>query len=104
MARRLDSSALRSVAIAALLLIAPAVALAHPALEAHAEIGWTFEPWVVACLAVSASLYAAGLMRMWRKAGRGNGITRMQGAGFCAGLIALTGALVSPLDALGGYL
>ncbi|MEO7057113.1 MAG: cytochrome c oxidase assembly protein [Caldimonas sp.] len=65
---------------------------------------WSFEPWVVCLLAVSATLYAAGVVKLWRHAGHGRGITRAQAAAFAAGWLFLVVALVSPVDALGGQL
>lgn len=67
-------------------------------------LAWTFEPWVVACLAVSVGLYAVGLARLWRHAGRGRGVGPGRLAAFCAGTLVLVLALVSPLDALGSRL
>lgn len=65
---------------------------------------WAFEPWVVACLLASGLLYALGVRRLWRSAGRGRGIRLSQVAAFAGGWLALAVALVSPLDPLGGRL
>ena len=65
---------------------------------------WSFEPWVVLPLALSACLYAAGVRRLWQRAGRQRGITAGHALAFAAGWLALVAALVSPLDALGGRL
>jgi putative membrane protein len=65
---------------------------------------WSFEPWVVAPLALSAALYALGVARLWRHAGRLRGIGRRQVAAFAAGWFVLVAALVSPLDTLGASL
>jgi putative membrane protein len=62
---------------------------------------WSFEPWVLALLALSAVLYAVGVHRLWRHAGGQRGISRAQAAAFAGGWLALVAALVSPLDALG---
>jgi putative membrane protein len=89
--------------------------LAAPAAHAHAPDApasawgallsqWTFEPWVVLTLALSAALYARGVARLWRSAGAARGVTRTQVACFSAGWLAVAAALVSPLDALGGRL
>jgi putative membrane protein len=67
-------------------------------------LDWSFEPWVVTPLALSAALYALGVARLWRHAGRLRGIGRRQVAAFAAGWIVLVIALVSPLDALGASL
>jgi putative membrane protein len=63
--------------------------------------GFSFEPWVVAPLAVALALYAIGVARLWRHAGAGRGITRTQVAYFAGGWLSLVVALVSPVDALG---
>jgi len=65
---------------------------------------WTWEPYTVFLLALSAGLYAAGLARLWRRAGVGRGIRPWQAACFAAGWLALVAALLSPVDALGGIL
>ncbi len=59
---------------------------------------WSFEPGVLIGLALSAGLYTAGVRRLWRRAGRGRGVTVAQTRWFAAGLVALAVALVSPLD------
>jgi putative membrane protein len=92
--------------VAALTLL-PAAAIAHPL--ARGSRGtivytWSFEPWVVFCLAASAGLYALGLARLWRRAGRGHGVGAWQAAAFAAGWLVLVLALVSPLDSLGSLL
>jgi cytochrome c oxidase assembly factor CtaG len=77
----------------------PAPAAAHH-LEGAAG-GWTLDPWVIGLLLVSAALYAVGIARLWRRAGRGHGIRTGQAACFAAGWTALAAAVVSPLHALG---
>jgi putative membrane protein len=62
---------------------------------------WSFEPWVLACLALSASFYALGVLRLWRRAGIARGIGAMRVASFAVGWFALVAALVSPIDPLG---
>lgn len=58
---------------------------------------WSWEPVVIALLAISAALYIAGAARM--------GHARpLHVAAFFGGWLALVIALVSPLDALGGIL
>jgi putative membrane protein len=88
-------------------------ALGGTAIECHAHapdaapswsLDWTFEPWVVVPLLLSAAFYALGLARLWSRAGRGRGITRLQAAAFAGGWLALATALVSPIDRLGGQL
>ena len=65
---------------------------------------WSFEPWVVALLALSSVFYATGVRRLWRRAGRGRGITFGQAARFAAGWLVLCAALVSPIDTLSAEL
>jgi putative membrane protein len=80
------------------------LALAHQepdTASATLALGWHFDAWVVALLAVSALLYALGVRRLWRRAGRGRGITLVQGARFASGWLVLCAALVSPIDTLG---
>jgi len=84
----------------------PCAALAHPldAAGAPPPLAWSFEPWVVICLAASAALYAVGVVRLWRHAGAGRGVRVARVVAFVAGWLLLVAALVSPLDALGSYL
>jgi len=55
-------------------------------------------------LAASATLYAAGLWRLWRHAGTGHGVRPGNVAAFAAGLATLVIALLSPLDRLSDVL
>lgn len=66
---------------------------------AHA---YTLDPWVLVPLALLAALYTAGVARLWKRAGRGCGVSRVRVAAFCGGMLALGLALVWPLDALAG--
>ena len=68
------------------------------------SLPWTFEPWVVAPLLLSAAFYLLGMQRLWAHAGRGRGITPMRVAAFAAGWLVLAAALVSPIDGLGAQL
>jgi cytochrome c oxidase assembly factor CtaG/mono/diheme cytochrome c family protein len=96
-----------AVSIAAFLLaVCPALAHeGHHHLSAR-EVGrwWTFDPFVVAGLAVAAVLYAAGLRSLWKRAGVGQGIGRLQALSFSLGWLTLVVALVSPVHALGEIL
>ena len=65
---------------------------------------WTFEPVVVLPLCAVTVCYGLGITRMWRRAGRGRGVSPARTLSFAAGITALVAALVSPLDALGGTL
>jgi putative membrane protein len=94
----------RLIASAATVLALPA----HPASAAEAlaavaaapELRWSFEAWVVGLLVASAALYVLGARRLWRRAGRGRGITFGHAARFAAGWLALYAALLSPIDTL----
>jgi putative membrane protein len=60
-------------------------------------------PWPIvlaALLAASSMLYAAGVTRLWRKAGVGRGVRRVEAARFAAGWLVLVAALVPPIDTL----
>jgi len=65
---------------------------------------WSWDPFTLFLIALSAALYAVGLARLWRRAGVGQGIKRWQAACFAGGLLSLVVALVSPVDALGEIL
>ena len=65
---------------------------------------WTFDPWVIVPLALSGSLYLAGVVRLWRRAGFGRGVRVWQAACFAIGWMFLVLALVAPLHWLGGRL
>jgi putative membrane protein len=67
-------------------------------------LAWSFEPWVVGCLALAAALYLIGLARLWRRAGAGRGVRPMQLVAFATGWAILALALVSPLDSLSAQL
>jgi cytochrome c oxidase assembly factor CtaG len=73
-----------------------AYAGAHP-LAAAALSRWTWEPFTVALLILSAVVYAIGLRVLWRRAGRDRGVRAWQAASFAAGLLTLAIALLSPL-------
>jgi len=51
-------------------------------------------------LAVALAVYGAGLIRLWRNAGSGQGVRAGQAMAYAIGWLALVVALVSPLDAL----
>ncbi|NNM73136.1 cytochrome c oxidase assembly protein [Enterovirga aerilata] len=78
----------------------PLAAVAHGG-PTDAPPSWTFDPVVVVPLIVCATLYVAGTLRLWSKAGAGRGIRPWQVVSYSAGLLALAGALTSPLHWLG---
>jgi putative membrane protein len=61
---------------------------------------WTLNGFVWLMLGAGASLYVAGVRRLWRHAGRGHGIGVGETAAYAAGIASLLVALVSPLDYL----
>jgi cytochrome c oxidase assembly factor CtaG len=85
---------------AALALVA-SEASAHPAGPPHALAGWTFDLPIALPLAGAVCLYAIGAIRVWRRAGVLRGVDGVHAAAFAAGWLALAGALVTPLHALG---
>ena len=84
------------IAAAAVLALLPATALAH--YEPIAGVGGSALA-LSALLAASGAGYARGVARLWRKAGRGRGIGRLDALRFVLGWSALALALFSPLDA-----
>lgn len=79
-----------------LALLVPRAADAHPLAHAAAT-QWTWEPLVVVPLAIATALYAAGVARLWRRAGVGHGVARLEAASFAAGTLTLVVALLSPV-------
>jgi cytochrome c oxidase assembly factor CtaG len=84
-------------ALALLFLAAPAAG--HDG-SRHAP-GWTLDLWVSAPLAAGATLYAIGLIRLWKRSGLGRASLRRDAALFGLGWLSLAGALVSPLHEAG---
>jgi cytochrome c oxidase assembly factor CtaG len=65
---------------------------------------WNWDPAIVLGLLYGAAFYAAGTWRLWSRAGPGAGVTYRQASAFAAALLALSAALVSPLDTLAAVL
>jgi putative membrane protein len=65
---------------------------------------WSFEPLVVAPLALTAILFAIGLRRLWREAPSRKSIKPWEACCFFVGWLALFVALVSPVHAWGRVL
>ena len=61
---------------------------------------WTWQPFVIAGLLLSFSLYSIGTVRLWRHAGVGHGVRWWQAAAFGGAWTSMVVALVSPLDRL----
>jgi cytochrome c oxidase assembly factor CtaG/cytochrome c2 len=83
--------------------VAQAVAQAfRPALLAHelwagSAANWDLSLLVTLPLTVTGALYAAGVWRVWRRAGMGRGISGRSALSFAAGWLTLAAALVSPV-------
>lgn len=90
---------------AALAGVRAAPALAHAG-EDHAggALAWNGDPWIIGGLALSGFLYALGMRRLWRNAGRGAGVPAWRIACFAAGMVTLAVSLLSPVDTLGSEL
>lgn len=74
-------------------------------IEAKEALGfWTFDPLALSTVALSSSIYARGLTRLWRSAGTGAGIRRREAVAFLCGQLSLLVALVSPIDRLSDVL
>jgi putative membrane protein len=54
--------------------------------------------FVTSTLVAAGAWYSVGLVRLWRHAGVGQGVTRAQSCAFAAGWLTLAAALLSPLD------
>lgn len=88
-------------------LVAPATVEAHGDATVTPDTVWT--AWngdvsLLLGLALAAGLYARGVVRLWRRAGVGQGVRRWQVAAFAGGVAALVFALVSPLESLASVL
>jgi putative membrane protein len=59
---------------------------------------WTWDPLVLAGLAVGVALYTRGAVRLWREAGAGHGLAPWRAAAYGAGLVVVAIALLSPID------
>jgi cytochrome c oxidase assembly factor CtaG len=68
------------------------------------DFQWEWDPFVTLPLALSLLLYAAGLARLWRRAGIGRGVAAWQVFCFGGGWLTLVMALVSPLHEYGEHL
>ena len=72
--------------------------------DVNGAAGWELDPVVVTPLLVSGVLYGLGLVRLWRRAGWGRGVTFVHVSLFGAGWLTLAGALVSPLHEYGEHM
>jgi len=88
-------------AVAVVLSAFAGLAQAHAGPHARG-MPWTFDPWIVVPLLVSAALYGSGALRVALRSRRTALHARRIGC-FCAGWLVLAVALVSPLHAAGEH-
>lgn len=65
---------------------------------------WTLDPLALSTITFSTAVYTRGLFVLWRSAGIGRGIRRLEASAFYAGQFSLLIALVSPIDRLSDLL
>src|ERR1700710_115472 len=65
---------------------------------------WTFDPWIVAPLAIAGTLYAVGGWRLWWRARESRQSILWRAAAYGIGWVTLIAALVSPVHWLGEHL
>jgi cytochrome c oxidase assembly factor CtaG len=94
---------LRRALLCSLVALQPGCALAHGG-TSDTVPEWSFDPYVIALLVLSAGFYGAGAIRLWGHAGLGRGIRLWQAACYATGWLLLAGALLSPLHWLGEHL
>lgn len=88
------------------LAVALAAGVATPAFAHHLQEprtgvpGWTWDPWIIGPIVLSAVLFAIGWRRLSVRSGR-RGAWRRRAALFAGGLLTLVVALVSPLHEAG---
>ncbi|MBP1884313.1 cytochrome c oxidase assembly protein [Sinorhizobium mexicanum] len=93
------------VIVAALVLsLLTRPAAAHEAEPHVSMLVWSFDPWVVAPIAIAGLLYAFGSFRLWLRARNSQGITGRSALIWWAGWLVLAVALVSPVHFLGEHL
>ncbi|SAK95557.1 membrane protein [Caballeronia temeraria] len=85
-------------------LLSSADAYAHVATTEASPLAWTFEPWIVAVLAASLTLYLAGYLKLRKRGAQGRRERTAKLIAFAAGWSTLFVALVSPLHALSEWL
>ena len=105
LARAITPASVASTGLVLSLITACGAAHAHTGEAAvDASSLAAVEPWVVACLVLSAGLYALGLRRVWQRAAGGRAALARRGLSFAAGWLLLAVALLPPLDPLGTQL
>jgi putative membrane protein len=89
--------------VLAVLALRPKAVLAHDGSLVTPDTiwgRWNWNPAILIGLVLTAWLYAQGVHALWQRAGIGRGVVPWQVIAFVGGLVALSVALVSPLDAL----
>jgi putative membrane protein len=99
-----DAVALLRLTLLLAAALAPCAAAAHHTESSSLASAWNVDPDVALPLVISGALYAIGLRRLWKRAGTGRGVSRVQALRFALGWLLLAVALVSPLDAMGEWL
>lgn len=87
---------LSRLAPASLLCATPA--WAHGGAAHDHGFSWLGEPLALGGLTLAAALYATGVSRCWRRAGRGRGFAGWQVGAFALGIAVLFVALITPID------
>jgi len=89
----------RLIALAVAASWTPGAAWAHSAGDAvHRRIEEVLLVALLAALGIGACLYAKGIRALWRRAGAGRGIRRVQSINFALGWSALAVSVLPPLD------
>jgi putative membrane protein len=93
--------------LGAFLALLPRVAAAHtgaPPTPDSVWSSWNFDPLLLCALLLSAWAYSVGVRVVWTRAGVGHGFAIWQVGAYAAGLLALSLALISPLDGMSAAL
>ncbi|MFA9477385.1 cytochrome c oxidase assembly protein [Phycisphaerales bacterium AB-hyl4] len=68
--------------------------------DGHWWTAWNIDPVIIPVLLLLSTLYTVGLINMWRRAGTGHGVSRLQATAFAFAILSLVVALISPVDVL----
>lgn len=63
-------------------------------------LAWHFDSVVVTNICILTAIYVVGVSNLWRKAGSGRVITHSRSISFMVGMVALSAALLSPMDVI----
>ena len=96
---------MRTIGLIALMVLGSANAGFAHELEPHTNGAvWTFDPWIVVPLLLTAGPYGIGSMVLRQRTRSGSQFHPWRNFAFVAGWLTLVGALVSPLHWLGEHL